>query len=732
MNPVTKSMLSGLFVMSKDRQYRQYRQFCFSIVSIFFVADTILTVIYPLIFSILIQETDKRYEYKPLKDFFEKYTLEEVLFKDPSMAKIIYVIAIIILVLPTISAIVKANLKDDDDKENRNIILFLLTVITLGLVLFKNLYNKFIINIMSEEIVNEIFIKIMFFLKSPISKNVDNVDQYYLVNWLASFALFLIIYIIIFILYWPNKKRDQNFFTINSTPAFMYIMLIVIMSTHLLSYIQYLSFRFTIYRNIPILLIVPLGVYIICHWVFNINYFFSLGEKINSDVDTHTFRQILEKRANKLESYIKSKSENGECTPEQKQTLVVVCASGGGIQATGWTVKVLTGLQELLGPSFTLATGLISSVSGGSVGTMYYLDYLDYLNNLNSKDSNQSCSCQNLKNFDKTSQDDIFERATSDSLGAVGWGLAYPDFFRFFGLPSFNPTINRGWAIESYWKQQMKNPDSSLSKWRDQIIWGNLPIPVFNTTTVEDGYRLLISPMNFIDNDEDKKCARDFNTVYKGFDLHVATAARLSATFPYISPTCRAYIPSTEKISNLQKYHIADGGYFDNSGVFTAVEWLDDLLQKDENPIKRVLVIMINPFPVPNTDSNAPQDGNNPKSKGFSKIKSLLSSVLIESFSGVINTLISPVLTLFKVRNSTLNSRNHKELELLKNHYNPKVEIEIVPINYPSGIDKNTPLSWKLTRKQKDNINKAWDHDDCRDQISDVEKIWKDWEMPTD
>lgn len=749
-NPATRSMLSGLFAMNRKRTYRQ---FCFSIVSIFFVADTILAVFYPLIYSIKIQ-SDKEKEYQSLRGFIEKIfgffssDLKEFIDPDSLMFKIIYVIAIIILVLPTISAIVKATLKDD--KEKQNIILLLLTLITLGLVLFKNLYNNFILNIASQEIVDKYFKEIMCFLAS---KGCNNDDKYYglakycLVNWLASFCLFLIIYIIIFILYWPNQKRGQKFFTIDSTPALMYIMLILTISIHLLSCIQFLSFLFAIPKNIPMLLIVPLGVYILCHWVFNINYFFDLkpdnDEPTKSDFEKHTFRDVLEKRAEKLKIYIKSKG--GQCEKDQEKTLVVVCASGGGIQATGWTVKVLTGLQELLGPSFTLATGLISSVSGGSVGTMYYLDYLHHLN-LNSKDSNQSCSCQNLKNFDKTSQDDIFERATSDSLGAVGWGLAYPDFFRFFGFPAFTPTINRGWAIESYWKQQMKKPDSSLSTWREEIEKGNLPIPVFNATIVEEGYRLLISPMNFIGEVEhnseqqgkqnSRKCARDFNIVYKGYDLHVATAARLSATFPYVSPICRAYIPSTEKISNLQKYHIADGGYSDNSGVLTAVDCLSDLLEEDQRKkegdqiIKRVLVIMINPFPIPNTDSSHSNCKTANQSKNFYKIDSLLTSALIKSFSGVINAFISPFVAFFKVRDSISNSRNDKELYLLKNAYKDKVEIEILPIDYSSEIDENTPLSWKLTERQKERLDKALNHY-LENNSNKIKEIWEGkWGMP--
>jgi hypothetical protein len=53
---------------------------------------------------------------------------------------------------------------------------------------------------------------------------------------------------------------------------------------------------------------------------------------------------------------------------------VVVAASGGGITASLWTARVLTALQGEVGTDFTRSIRLISSVSGGSVGTMYFLD----------------------------------------------------------------------------------------------------------------------------------------------------------------------------------------------------------------------------------------------------------------------------------------------------------------------------------------------------------------------
>src|SRR5262245_59332370 len=55
----------------------------------------------------------------------------------------------------------------------------------------------------------------------------------------------------------------------------------------------------------------------------------------------------------------------------------------------------------------------------------------------------------------------------------------------------------------------------------------------------------------------------------------MVTAARLSATFPYVTPVSRAW-PDTEARS---AQHIADGGYYDNTGMLTALEGLGEVLR---------------------------------------------------------------------------------------------------------------------------------------------------------
>ena len=54
---------------------------------------------------------------------------------------------------------------------------------------------------------------------------------------------------------------------------------------------------------------------------------------------------------------------------------IVVAVNGGGIQAAAWSAQVLEGLDSSF-PAFRGSLRMISSISGGSVGSVYYLNWL--------------------------------------------------------------------------------------------------------------------------------------------------------------------------------------------------------------------------------------------------------------------------------------------------------------------------------------------------------------------
>ena len=80
---------------------------------------------------------------------------------------------------------------------------------------------------------------------------------------------------------------------------------------------------------------------------------------------------------------------------------------------------------------------------------------------------------------------------------------------------------------------------------------------------------------------------------YRERDVPLVTAARMSATFPYISPVARIDVDS-----HRPAYHLADGGYFDNSGVVSAIEWIRWHLDQPasmlrQRGVRRILILRL-------------------------------------------------------------------------------------------------------------------------------------------
>ncbi|MBN4006711.1 hypothetical protein [Nostoc sp. LPT] len=524
---------------------------------------------------------------------------------------------------------------------------------------------------------------------------------------IAYLIIAVVIYITVGLLFKPESKTERP-----EAPALLYVLLIISMVT---LFYGGATFYFDYFR-IPVLVIF-ISFSVVSYVAFDVNHSFQVKKFEDSednkkvDSDSNNFQKILEKRL---------KHQDG------KRTLVIICASGGGIQAAGWTVQVLSGLQELLGKSFTKAIGLISAVSGGSVGTMYYLDRFN-------KDGFLEESEQEISNKTKTKVTASFYAATKDSLDAVGWGLVYWDLWRFIGLPFIVPReCDRGTAVETDWQGEMKDKDTKKIKtfgtWRKQIFDGEIPIPVFNATLVENGWRFLMTPVTFYKKDPEKKYPekkyRDFNTLFKDYDMNVVTAARLSATFPYVSPICR----SSVDIPNQQNYHVADGGYFDNSGFVTVAEWLDEHLNEWSDPknnlnIKRVLILQINPFP------SEPASTKNVQGNG-----------------GWFMATLGSLLAMFKVRDPVLASRNAKEADLLVKKWENKVHIQYFPIFFPSESEippefavsefykdgrYRPPLSWRLTDREKQAIQDGWEAIKTKENIQKIKQLWHEtWKMP--
>lgn len=353
----------------------------------------------------------------------------------------------------------------------------------------------------------------------------------------------------------------------------------------------------------------------------------------------------------------------------RRRPVVVVAASGGGIAAAVWTTRVLTALQAEVGSELTRSIRLISSASGGSVGTLFFLDRF---------------TRQGFPPREELPA--IVEAAAQPSLDAAAWGLAYPDLWRMFiGFLVRDKTRDRGWALEQAWRHHLAlavpgpaREPSTLGTWQRDVGQGWLPAAVFNSTNVEAGQPFWLTGL---DLPKSGGGASFFDT-FPGHDLPVSTAARLSASFPWVSPIARALGPAGEAVS--PAYHFADGGYYDNYGITAVVHWLSSLAQRDLDEIKRrgLLLIQIRAFTPGEPDPDPAAD------------------------QGWLYATLGPVIALLKVRGASQSGRNATEVQLVLDQLTAK--LGITPQNVDFVLERQSPLSWKLTRREKEAILAAW------------------------
>lgn len=350
---------------------------------------------------------------------------------------------------------------------------------------------------------------------------------------------------------------------------------------------------------------------------------------------------------------------------------IVVAAAGGGIQAAAWTTRVLYGLNEETGGALNRMLRLLSGISGGSMGAACYVNWI--------------ANPEQARN--------PFEAASDGSLDEVAWGLAWPDLLRFFLPFVFGWMPDRGTALELAWegnsrasKNDPRQLTGAMSEWNTRSRAGTLPGLILNSTMVETGAPLMMGTTE-IDMTKNELCLTGWKT---GDQLHrrgnqlmdvpVVRAARLSASFPYVSPSAR---PANAN----QSPHMIDGGLYDNYGMATLTEWLNQALEEQEEKptgkrVESVLIIETNGFPA--TKDTIPK----------------------KTRAGWVFQLVAVIAALVSVRTTSQVCNRDFQADLLAEKWRGKVDIQKVSFNYKG---KHIPLSWHLTPEQIQAIETCWE-----------------------
>jgi hypothetical protein len=330
------------------------------------------------------------------------------------------------------------------------------------------------------------------------------------------------------------------------------------------------------------------------------------------------------------------------------KTLVVVTCPGGGIHAAAWASCVLDQLSAEY-DEFRDSICIISGVSGGSVGALMFVGS-QFENEL----ANELVFGEVQKSTEEIHRDlktrsPALEMAARSALEAIAFGATVDDLYSLVGFTG----VGRGQRLEDSLSSRLSSRIQNLTmgQWGDRSIEGTVPIVIFNSTDAVTGRRILFDtiptpqrtssvglkarPINYrelLDNRNQK------------VDLRPATAARTSATFPYISPFTKPSC-SNELGENVA---ICDGGYVDNEGIVTAVNWIEFLLKRwaSENGKKRsfdrILLLRIEPSPV--------EDRNEPGASG--------------GLPGTLRWLVGPGEAMANVRSASQLERGNLETDL--------------------------------------------------------------------
>jgi hypothetical protein len=336
--------------------------------------------------------------------------------------------------------------------------------------------------------------------------------------------------------------------------------------------------------------------------------------------------------------------------------------------------------------------------------------------------------------------------ASCSSLEAVGWGLVYYDIPKAFVpvIPSWiSPSPGAGdladtplgkdrtWALRRAFARNLDDPFCAL----DPVTGRNIPmreleavddlnkagetgltltsLPAkngaypaisMNTTSVENGERFLLA--NYRIPDDAKQPEPGWNYRARSFlatfgprqDLPLATAAQMSATFPYVSSQARVPLALDNAPNSV---HFADGGYYDNDGTATAIEFLRYALTakdaNDKGPTGKVRVLLIE---IRNSDelSGSPGDETPDHTKD--------SSGLPEPLWNLFNQAAGPLEGFWNAGHESGTARDQAALELFQRAYGAQLELHAIVFGDKCAQKRagTDPLNWSLTPLQSKEV----------------------------
>jgi len=310
-----------------------------------------------------------------------------------------------------------------------------------------------------------------------------------------------------------------------------------------------------------------------------------LASPENIEADKNNYTQILNLWKQKQDS--------------AKPVMFIVDVSGGGIRSATFTMNVLQALDSVTNGKFMQHTVLINGASGGMLGAAYFRQlYWE-------KVQGHIKSVTDKKYVDDISSDllnPLFSSFVSrDLAGPVRKlrtdGNVYPK--------------DRGYAFEQKLNDNTHGMlDKKLGDYADAEKHAVIPAIFFNSTINRDGRQMVIStqPVRFLmppakdtsTNAVADPDAVDFVSFFNKqnpYNLHILSALRMNATFPYVLPNVS--LPSSPEID------VMDAGLRDNFGQATSMRFISNFTGWMRQNTSNVVIVQICDRKLADWDSTA-------------------------------------------------------------------------------------------------------------------------------
>ena len=313
---------------------------------------------------------------------------------------------------------------------------------------------------------------------------------------------------------------------------------------------------------------------------------------------------------------------------------IVIAAQGGGLYAAYHAAMVLARLHDTEDMGARVLA--VSAVSGGAVGAAVFdvIHRSGVCRPLSGGRLKENCYANMVRK--------VLRR---DFLSPVLESMLVPDFIARIvpNISGITDKLSRARRLEDAFDDALRDAlsaslgisESKVNALLDAPILApprisSRPLLMLNATDVNTGERMVMSPLRAFANSSPATFAEVTGCLKveacRGPD--VLAAAIVSARFPYVTPAAEVTVrdqPGQDSPSLEASARYADGGYFDNSGIETARDFIRSIKFRDDEVGKngKLIELVAMDFPPRFT---APKDRENPFDELLAPVRTLAST----------------------------------------------------------------------------------------------------------